>query len=85
MSKGMAILKEIVDETMGLYAVADKCPSSELALIMWKLDKAIVLEEFHLLHGNGFFQLHYEVEQELQYNRLIELGYAPINDDLSWP
>jgi hypothetical protein len=81
----MEQLRAILRETLQLYEIANRCPSSELALIMWKLDKAIVLEEYHMQMGNEFFRIAYEVEQETQFKRLTELGYVPLDDDLSWP
>jgi hypothetical protein len=80
----MKELLAILRDTEELFRVAEKCPSSELALILWRLDKAIVLEEYHIQAGNEFFRVAYEMEQEKQFNRLAQLGYVPLDDDLSW-
>lgn len=75
----METLLTILRETEELFRIAEKCPSSELALILWKLDKAIVLEEYYAALNHEDCAYIYSCIQTEQYNRLAYFGYVPLD------
>jgi hypothetical protein len=72
-------IENVLKETEEMFRIAAISPSSELALLLWKLGNASQLEEFHAEKDNpAWHEIYYNL-QLLQYDKLAELGYVPLD------
>ena len=75
----MNTLLAILYETEELFRVADKCPNSELSVIMWKISKACQLEEYYAMDVNQHWSTIYANLVDSAYNELSYYGYVPLD------
>jgi hypothetical protein len=72
-------IENVLKETEEMFRIAAISPSSELALLLWKLGNASQLEEFHAQDVSYEWWKVYYGLQLSHYDKLAELGYVPLD------